>query len=79
MKLNPSDSNDNPVVDPQYFSTNADRYTMREGLRTIARLMLKTPQGRDLIENETPPSSFAPVSLDSSDDYLDARVRASIM
>lgn len=79
VKLNSSHPNDNPVIDPQYFSTNVDSYTMREGLRTIARLILKTPQGSELIENETPPDNFAPVSLNSLNDYLDARVRASTM
>ncbi|KAL4939353.1 hypothetical protein BDV06DRAFT_231084 [Aspergillus oleicola] len=64
-----------PVLDPNYLSTEADLYAWRTGLRTVARLFLGTETGRSLVAGETPPDAFEPVTLDSDDEYLNARAR----
>ena len=75
VRINSTNPADPPVLDPNYLSTRVDRYAFREGLRTAAHLMLGTEAGRSFIEGETPPNDFDPISVDSDDEYLDARVR----
>lgn len=75
VTINSTDPADPPVIDPHYLSTEVDRYVWRTGLRTAARLFLDTNTGKSFIDQETPPDGFEPISLNSSDEYLDARVR----
>ncbi|KAL3461016.1 GMC oxidoreductase [Aspergillus heterothallicus] len=70
-----TDPAQSPVIDPRYLSTAVDRYAWRSGLRRAAKLFLGTETGRDLVEGETPPDRFTPISLDTPDEELDARVR----
>lgn len=71
---NPADP---PVLDPNYFDTEADRYVWRVSLRKIASLMTgDTPLGREVVEGETPHGGFAPLSVDAMDEYLDSRVKS---
>ncbi|KAL8833600.1 MAG: hypothetical protein Q9170_004183 [Blastenia crenularia] len=64
-----------PVIDPNYYATETDRFVMREGWRTMSRLMLETPQGKDLIAGEILPHGHKCLSSDASDDDIDARVK----
>ncbi|KAI1841285.1 hypothetical protein JX266_012521 [Neoarthrinium moseri] len=68
-----------PVIDPNYFATEVDKYVWRESIRQMVSLVSgnQTVLGRDIIEVETPPSSFDPINSGVSDEYLDARVRTS--
>jgi choline dehydrogenase-like flavoprotein len=75
VTINSTDPASSPVLDPHHLSTEVDSYTWRTGLRTTARLFLGTETGRSLIAGETPPDAFGPVTLESDDEYLDARVR----
>ncbi|PIG82391.1 hypothetical protein AARAC_007940 [Aspergillus arachidicola] len=75
VTINSTDPADPPVIDPNYLSTEVDRYAWRTGLRTAARLFLGTDSGKSFIDRETPPDGFEPISLNSSDEYLDARAR----
>ncbi|KAE8139541.1 GMC oxidoreductase [Aspergillus pseudotamarii] len=75
VTINSTDPADPPVIDPDYLSTEVDRYAWRTGLRTAARLFLGTDSGKSFIDQETPPDGFEPISLNSSDEYLDARAR----
>jgi hypothetical protein len=75
VTINSTDPASSPVLDPHYLSTEVDSYAWRTGLRTTARLFLGTETGRSLIAGETPPDAFGPVTLESDDEYLDARVR----
>ena len=48
---------------------------MREGVRQILNAMLDTPEGRDTIEDSTPPPGCQKLTLHSSDEEIDAHVR----
>ncbi|KAI1359216.1 hypothetical protein F5Y08DRAFT_320144 [Xylaria arbuscula] len=64
-----------PIIDPNYYATELDKYSWRTGLRNITQLMLgNTTLGRGIIASETPPDGFEPMTLDSTDDYLDSRI-----
>ncbi|KAL3440936.1 hypothetical protein BJX65DRAFT_316099 [Aspergillus insuetus] len=75
VTISSTDPASSPVLDPHYFSTEIYTYAWRTGLRMIARLFLGTEMGRSLIAGEAPPDAFGPVTLESEDEYLDARVR----
>ncbi|KAL7620206.1 hypothetical protein AAE478_009199 [Parahypoxylon ruwenzoriense] len=74
-----SNPTDDPLIDPNYFATEVDKYTWRYSLRRITAFMTgNTPLGR-VIEGETPFPEFAPLSVNASDDCLDNRVKAQGM
>ena len=75
ITLKSADPADEPVVDPKYYSTLADKVMLRSGVRRIARLM-QTSALRDVVHNETPPKGMPVLDLDASDEDIDARVRA---
>lgn len=66
-----------PLLDPNFFATEVDKAVWRHSLRGITALMTgDTTLGRDVISSETPYPGFEPISVDSSDEYLDRRVKA---
>ncbi|KAI1105747.1 GMC oxidoreductase [Jackrogersella minutella] len=71
---NPADA---PLLDPNYFATEVDKYVWRESLRKIASLMVgHTHLGREIVAGETPLEGFEPLTPNASDEYLDSRVKA---
>ena len=48
---------------------------MREGWRTMSRLMLETPQGKQLVADEILPEGHQSLASDASDQLIDARVK----
>ncbi|KAJ8060590.1 hypothetical protein OCU04_010901 [Sclerotinia nivalis] len=65
-----------PVIDPNYFSTEADRYVLRTGLRKIMEAMLSTAEGQALIETETVAAGEKPLDWKAEDAEIDKRIRA---
>jgi choline dehydrogenase-like flavoprotein len=67
---------DDPVIDPNYLATEADRFVFRTGLRQLLD-MLGAPSGKEIIESETPPDGVAHLEPGKQiiDDELDARIR----
>ncbi|KAI1414163.1 GMC oxidoreductase [Hypoxylon sp. FL1857] len=71
---NPADP---PVLDPNYFATEVDKYVWRESLRTTTSLMIgDTPLGREIIAGETPLPGFEPLTTNASDEHLDNIVKS---
>ncbi|TDZ54439.1 Oxygen-dependent choline dehydrogenase [Colletotrichum trifolii] len=66
---------DHPVINPNYLGTAVDRYAAREALKFDAKLLGSnlTPVGRDVLDGEL--AADAPLTVDSSDEAFDARVR----
>lgn len=50
------DTADPPLLDPNYYATEVDKYVWRHSLRKVAALMTgdTTVLGRDVVEAETP-------------------------
>jgi GMC oxidoreductase len=65
---------DDPVIDPNYYATEMDRYVIRIGLRGIAKMLMETEQGRAFVESETTPNGFEPIGAETSDEEIDRRV-----
>jgi len=70
---NPADP---PVIDPKYYSTEADRVAIRTGVRMVAKLLTQTPHGKQIIAGETPPDGFKTLGVDATDEEIDKRVAA---
>lgn len=68
-----------PLIDPNYFSTEVDKYVWRHSLRRIAAFMTGDSALGRLVEGETPRPGFGPLSTEASDEYLDSRVRTQGM
>ena len=75
ITITSSDPTGSPVIDPNYFGTEADRVAMRAGIR-LAMRTLETSIGQSIVECETPPPGFEPLTSLSADNELDERIRA---
>lgn len=67
-----------PVIDPNYLATEADRFVFRSGLRRLLE-MAGTHSGKEILESETPPDGVAALEpgQEASDEELDRRIRMS--
>ncbi|PIG79514.1 glucose dehydrogenase [Aspergillus arachidicola] len=66
---------DPPLVDSNYFDTEADRVTLIHGSRRTMQALLDTSALADYIETEVPPPGMPALSSRSSDDEFEARIR----
>ena len=64
-----------PTINPNYFATETDRFVMREGWRVLSRLMLETPEGKELVADEILPEGHTCLRSDASDDQIDERIK----
>lgn len=76
ITLRDAEATSMPLIDPAYYTTEADRVTMRQGLRDATRAMTTTRGGRNAIECERPPTGMAPLTAQSTDEDIDERVEA---
>ena len=63
-----------PVVDPNYFATEFDKYVIRQGLRKVHEVFQDTPAGQEMVVGETHPSHVKPLTARSTDEAIDARI-----
>lgn len=75
VTLESSDASASPKIFMNYLATETDRYIARSGLRQLTRLMLDTKFGREYIAGETTFPGTDAVSLEDSEEKLDARLR----
>ncbi|KAH7384203.1 putative glucose dehydrogenase [Phaeosphaeria sp. MPI-PUGE-AT-0046c] len=74
VTLSSTDATQPPLIDPNYYSTETDRHIMREGFRMQSRLMLDTPEGKELISDEHIPPGLSG-GLYASDEEIDERIK----
>ncbi|PLB52592.1 putative glucose dehydrogenase [Aspergillus steynii IBT 23096] len=77
VSVSSSSPTDNPVVNSNYFDTEADRVTLVHGVRRTLQALLGTTALKDYIEAEVPPPGMPALSPRSSDAELEARIRAA--
>ena len=75
VKLASADPLSPPLLDPNDYATEADRCSMREGVRQILRLILETPDGKEIVEDSVPAPGLQKLSLDSNDKEIDAHIK----
>lgn len=65
---------DPPLIDPNYYTTETDRCIMRAALRrNIAAF--SSPAAKEVVKEEVPPEGYPALTINSTDQELDARVR----
>ncbi len=74
ISLSSDDPTADVVLDPAYNSTETDREILRTGVRRMARIMESAGLGEE-VESEAPPDGWKPLTSNSTDDEIDARVR----
>ncbi|KZL65850.1 GMC oxidoreductase [Colletotrichum tofieldiae] len=74
VTIRSADIKDAPIIDPRFLSTSVDRYAARETIKRSIRLMASnhTVLGRDIVAGD---SSSSPLSINSTDEEIDARIR----
>ncbi|KAK2756047.1 glucose dehydrogenase, partial [Colletotrichum kahawae] len=80
IKLASASITDSPLIDPNYLATAVDRYIVREGIRQEIAFAGSdtTILGREILNGEAVPAGFdQPYSVNSTDEYIDARIRAA--
>jgi choline dehydrogenase-like flavoprotein len=75
VTLNSNDPKDAPVIDPNYYATETDRHVLREGYNMMTRLMLDTPEGKELVESEHTRAEFPALGVNASKEDIDARIK----
>jgi choline dehydrogenase-like flavoprotein len=77
VTLKSADPNDYPVCNPRFLSTHTDRYILRRAVRENMRLASTVPFA-DEIDGEVAPADpkFGVLTTESSDEEIDARIRA---
>lgn len=81
ITLSSASVQDPPNIDPNYLGTAVDRYVAREAVKLQVRFAgsNETVIGRDILEKETGvPGSTVVLSPTSSDQDIDARIRAAL-
>lgn len=76
VRLASANPADDPLIDPNYYATEADRVVIREGLRMSMRAF-ETPEGQQIVESEVVPEGFKLLHSGSTDQEIDARVKRS--
>ncbi|KAK6948189.1 hypothetical protein Daesc_009953 [Daldinia eschscholtzii] len=81
VKLASDNIQDHPLIDPNYLSTAVDRYAIREAIKMQIKFVGSdaTIMGREIIDGATSVPGFDQVlSKDSTDEYIDALLRAGV-
>jgi choline dehydrogenase-like flavoprotein len=74
--LTSADVKDPPAVDPNYFATAVDSAILKYGARRVMQALLDTKAGQENVESEVVPPGTAPLNPQSTDEEIDARIRA---
>ena len=77
ITLSSSSLTDPPVIDPRYYSSAVDRTVLIHGTRRVLTALLGTPTGQKYFETEAAPPGMQPLTPDSSDAEINARIRAT--
>lgn len=73
ISLTSNDARTDPLIDPHYFSTEADRTMMRAGVRRLLAAA-ETDAATSVLDGETVPQGHKPLTTQSTDEEIDRRV-----
>ncbi|KAL4881926.1 GMC oxidoreductase-domain-containing protein [Aspergillus karnatakaensis] len=76
ITLASDDATTPPLIDPNYYATEFDRAVLRAGIRQVAKVLLDTPEGQEIVEGELPHPGFGALGAQPSDEDIDAQVKA---
>ncbi|KAL4867747.1 hypothetical protein BDV12DRAFT_209590 [Aspergillus spectabilis] len=76
ITLASADATTPPLIDPNYYATEFDRAVLRAGIRQVAKVLLETPEGQNIVEAETPRPGFNALGAEPTVEEIDAQVKA---
>lgn len=74
VRLASTDPADDPLIDPNYYATEADHVVMRAGIR-LASSAVEPKTGQTFFGEEFTPKGFPPLTNSSANAEIDARVK----
>ena len=75
LTLSSANPQDQPVIDPAYYQTQTDKVILRSAVRNTLRV-IETPAMQAIIEHESPPEGYPPLTSTSTNSEIDARIAA---
>lgn len=80
ITLASADIKDPPVIDPNFLGTAVDRYVIREGVKMQIKFAGSnaTVVGREIFDGEATPTGSEQLTVSSTDEQIDSRVRAGL-
>ncbi|KAK7757945.1 hypothetical protein SLS62_000323 [Diatrype stigma] len=80
VTLASADIRDPPLIDPNFLGTAVDRYVVREGMKMQIRFAGSdaTVVGREILDGEATPPGSEQLTVNSTDEQIDSRVRAGL-
>lgn len=75
IRLTSSSATTSPEIDPNYYATATDREILRAGVRNLVKVLNSFEDG--ILDGELVTDPFGPLSVDSTDDEIDERVKAA--
>lgn len=81
VSITSSDPTVPPAINANFFATEVDRFVWRDGLRRMIKMMVggESPLSQGIVVGEAPPAGLPALTVDSTDDEIDARIRATAM
>lgn len=76
MRLRSADPSADPLIDPNYYATEADHVVIREGIR-LAMRALETSEGQAIVDGEVVPAGFEALTSMCTDKDINKRVKRS--
>ncbi|KAF5528611.1 Oxygen-dependent choline dehydrogenase [Colletotrichum aenigma] len=70
-----------PVINPNFFASEIDRFVWRDSIRRMIRMMVggESTLSRGIVEAEAPPAGLEALTVDSTDEEIEARIRAAVI
>jgi choline dehydrogenase-like flavoprotein len=75
IRLASSSATTSPSIDPNYYSTATDREVLRAGIRNLLKVLNSFEDG--ILDGELVVDPFPPLTLESTDDEINKRVKAA--
>jgi hypothetical protein len=77
ITLRSNDPEDPPIIDPNYYATEVDKYVLRTGVKCIAKMLVENEEGRRFVECETTSEGCESVGSMSTDSDIDRIVETN--
>jgi choline dehydrogenase-like flavoprotein len=77
ITLQSASPTDPPSIHPNYYATETDRTILIHATRRLLQALLDTDAGKSSFETEVPPPGMPVLTSSSSDEDIDARIRAT--
>ncbi|OHE94571.1 hypothetical protein CORC01_10099, partial [Colletotrichum orchidophilum] len=81
VTLSSADPATAPLINPNFFASGVDRFVWRDSIRRMTRMMIggDSPLSQGIVEAEATTGGLKPFTLESTDEEIEERIRASVI